>query len=402
MTPPDPQDFLAGLPVFAEFEDVADLSRYRPLPDGWALAVADVVSSTQAIADGKYKMVNMAGASVITAVLNALGHNDYPFVFGGDGAAVAVPPAGTEAARAALGAVARWIREDLGLQMRTALVPLADIRAAGREVRVARLQASPDMAFAMFAGGGSAWAETEMKQGRFAVAMAPPGSRPDLTGLSCRWNPVKARNGQIVSIIAVPGDEGGTEAFRALVADVVAIANASRVSGNPLPEEGPRPAFYLGGMEAEARAQAPPGKRFMTRINVIVAVLLSVILHRTNLTLGGFNARDYSRVVMQNSDFRKFDDGLKMTIDVNDTDLARIEARLEQAADLRVCRYGLHRQASALITCIVPSPFRRDHMHFIDGAAGGYAQAAIQMKAKTVLGSGTDRPATNALPRNGD
>ena len=29
------------------------------------------------------------------------------------------------------------------------------------------------------------------------------------------------------------------------------------------------------------------------------------------------------------------------------------------------------------------SPMRRDHMHFIDGAAGGYALAAAQLKAKT-------------------
>ena len=70
MSAPSPREFLSDLPVFAEFEDVADLSRYRALPDGWVLALADVVSSGQAIADGKYKMVNMAGASVITAVLN--------------------------------------------------------------------------------------------------------------------------------------------------------------------------------------------------------------------------------------------------------------------------------------------------------------------------------------------
>ena len=70
------------------------LTRYRPLPEGWALAVADVVSSTEAIAAGKYKSVNMAGASVITAVLNVLEGSDYPFVFGGDGAVIAVPPDG--------------------------------------------------------------------------------------------------------------------------------------------------------------------------------------------------------------------------------------------------------------------------------------------------------------------
>jgi Protein of unknown function (DUF3095) len=36
------------------------------------------------------------------------------------------------------------------------------------------------------------------------------------------------------------------------------------------------------------------------------------------------------------------------------------------------------------VTCIVPSQLSRDHMHFIDGAAGGYAQAAQQMKAKSL------------------
>ncbi len=325
----------------------------------------------------------MAGASVITAVLNALGRNDYPFVFGGDGAAIAVPPDGLEPARLALAAVGRWITEDLELQMRTALVPLADIRSAGRDVRVARLQASPDMAFAMFAGGGSAWAEAEMKQGRFAVPMAAPGSRPDLTGLSCRWNPVKSRNGLIVSIIAVPGDGDNTQAFRTLVADVVALANAAGGTGHPLPPGGPKPAFYLGGMEAEVRAQASRGGRLRARINIIIAVLLTVILHRSNLTVAGFNARRYGRVLVRNSDFRKFDDGLKMTIDVNGADFARIEARLEEAARHGICRYGLHSQDSALVTCIVPSLLGQDHMHFVDGAAGGYARAAIQMKAKT-------------------
>jgi hypothetical protein len=34
------------------------------------------------------------------------------------------------------------------------------------------------------------------------------------------------------------------------------------------------------------------------------------------------------------------------------------------------------------MTCIVPSPLQRDHVHFVDGASGGYAMAASQLKAK--------------------
>ena len=97
---------------------------YSPLPDDWTVGVADIVSSTKAIAAGHYKSVNMAGASVISAVLNALDRGDYPFVFGGDGALVAVPPSGEAQVRRALAAVRAWVMEELHLDLRTALVPL--------------------------------------------------------------------------------------------------------------------------------------------------------------------------------------------------------------------------------------------------------------------------------------
>ncbi|MFN3972565.1 MAG: DUF3095 domain-containing protein [Gemmobacter sp.] len=375
-------DFLASLPVFQEFADVADASRYAPLPEGWALAVADVVASGQAIAAGRYKAVNMAAAAVITAVSNALGGLDNPYVFGGDGAAIAVPPEGIPAARAALAAVATWIAEEMDLTMRVALVPIADIRAAGLDVRLARLRAGAEVAFSMFAGGGSAWAEAEMKAGRFIVPPAPPGTRPDLSGLSCRWNPVAAQHGAIVSLIVAPGAAGATPEFRALVAEVAAIANAGAGTGRPLPDTGPVPVPHFGGVEAEVRAVAPPGQRLAARLKIILAVLMTVILHRTGWRLDGFSARDYAADVAANSDFRKFDDGLKMTIDIAPAGLARIEALLVAAQAAGICRHGLHRQATALVTCIVPSIATRDHVHFIDGAEGGYAQAARQMKAQ--------------------
>ncbi|TIU36300.1 MAG: DUF3095 domain-containing protein, partial [Mesorhizobium sp.] len=62
--------------------------------------------------------------------------------------------------------------------------------------------------------------------------------------------------------------------------------------------------------------------------------------------------------------------------------LHRIQDRLKQAEEAGICNYGLHRQKSALMTCLVISPLQRDHVHFIDGAAGGYAMAAASLKAK--------------------
>jgi len=386
------ETFFSTLPVFVEFEGVADASNYRALPADWALATADIVDSTGAIEAGRYKAVNMAGASVISAILNALGKHDLPFVFGGDGALVAVPPSGVEKARAALSAVQKWVTEELQLTLRAALVPVGDVNTAGLEVRVARFQVNPNISYAMFAGGGSSWAEARMKEGLFAVPAAPEGARPDLTGLSCRWNPIQSRHGDIVSIIAVPTGSGNNEAFQALISDVVALAAGEERDGHPVAAEGPQIGLSVAGLSAETKT-APKGKRLQHRLFILGQYLLLVCLYRLGLTLGNFDPRRYRREVARNSDFRKFDDGLKMTIDVDPERLRLIEARLEEAAKAGVCRYGLHRQDSALMTCIVPTPLSHDHMHFIDGAAGGYAVAASRLKKQALA-----PPAVTATP----
>ena len=85
--------FYSSIPVFRGFGKLMDPAQYSPLPDDWTIGVADIVESTRAIADARYKAVNMAGAAVIAAVTNALEGREFPFVFGGDGASFAVSPA---------------------------------------------------------------------------------------------------------------------------------------------------------------------------------------------------------------------------------------------------------------------------------------------------------------------
>ena len=108
-TPP-PDRFYASLPIFRDFTHVMDPALFRPLPDDWVVGTADVVQSTKAIAENRYKAVNMAGAAVIVAVTNALGDREFPFVFGGDGASFAVPAADAATAREALAATATWVQ----------------------------------------------------------------------------------------------------------------------------------------------------------------------------------------------------------------------------------------------------------------------------------------------------
>src|SRR4030081_1240980 len=121
MTQPGGSDtFYASIPVFRGFTRLMEPALYSPLPVDWTVGVADIVESTKAIADRRYKAVNMAGAAGIATGNHALGGGDFPFVFGGDGASFAVAPNDLPRAREALAATAAWVKEDLDLVMRVA------------------------------------------------------------------------------------------------------------------------------------------------------------------------------------------------------------------------------------------------------------------------------------------
>ena len=102
---------------------------------------------------------------------------------------------------------------------------------------------------------------------------------------------------------------------------------------------------------------------------------------RCGIKVGKFVPKTYLQQVVENSDFRKYDDGLRMILDCNEKLAHALTERIAAAAASGTVRYGLHRQDAAMMTCFTPSVMRADHVHFIDGARGGYASAAIALKA---------------------
>ena len=106
----------------------------------------------------------------------------------------------------------------------------------------------------------------------------------------------------------------------------------------------------------------------------------------TDMPIGGYH-KGYRQQLVQNTDFRKYDDCLRMTVDCSPSVADAIEARLDDARLAGICRYGTHRQGSANLTCYIPSRSRADHVHFVDGATGGYAAAAAKLKADAAFPS---------------
>jgi hypothetical protein len=374
-----PDRFFASIPAFEIFGEVADPRHYRKLPEDWVVGVADVVDSTGAIARGAYKAVNMVGASIICGLMNGLGHRDFPFVFGGDGAAFALPMLHEPAAREIVSAAATWAREEMHLALRVSLVPLSDIRRAGHDVLVARFAVSPELSYAMFSGGGIAWAEHQMKNGRYAVESAPPGGRPNLAGLSCRWQPIDAERGEILSVLVLPQPRADRLKFTALVTKITNLLGDSERT-RPISSKGLHLRWPSPGLAHEARALRRGHSFFWEYLKLAAYTFFAWSLFRFNIRLGGFDPRIYRSDTERNSDFRKFDDGLKLTLDVDKQRVEALTQLLEEARRDGTAFFGLHSQSQALMTCIVPSALMRDHLHFMDGAGGGYAKAAESLK----------------------
>ncbi|MFV1496412.1 DUF3095 domain-containing protein [Phaeobacter sp. JH20_02] len=368
----------------APSRDFAGLTRsgaFTPLPRDWMVGCCDIVNSTDLIATGRYKTVNTIGASAIAAMINALGGTPFPYVFGGDGASFAVAPEHADIARDTLARLRSWTSAEFDIELRAALLPVSWIRAEGLDVAVARYAVSDAADYAMFAGGGLNWAERQMKLGGFEVPPAPLPDPPDLTGLSCRWNTIPARNGMILSVVVQPHSRASARDFAKIASDVLAVADKLQRHGHPVPEGGPSFSFPPPGLALEAKMSRGKTALILRKLQLFVQTVFAAYALTRKRPIGGFDAQHYRRMLVANADFRKFDDGLKLTLDCPAEVRDEITHILEKAAAAGQVRYGLHEQDEALVTCIVPSAMRDDHVHFIDGAAGGYTQAALRMAA---------------------
>jgi hypothetical protein len=180
--------------------------------------------------------------------------------------------------------------------------------------------------------------------------------------------------------LVLPAPGADAAAFREAIEDVITLVERSPDSGRPVPPGGPPLRWPPAGLEFEVRAQRG-GSLFKRRAAVLAHALFVYLIMRFGISVGGFVPKTYVQQVVENSDFRKYDDGLRMVLDCTPDLERKLTKRLAAAASAGIARYGLHRQDAAMMTCFTPSALRSDHVHFIDGARGGYASAATALKA---------------------
>lgn len=373
---------------------VADGNNYHDVPDDWLVVVSDIKGSTKAIESGRYKEVNILGASSIIAVLNCVKNVEIPFVFGGDGASFVIPESCREPLEKALIGTRRLAISSFDMELRIGIVPVKIIVAGGFRVRIAKMQVSPWGTLAMFSGGGLAYAEKLIKDPETSATyeiQQETGSDhkedQDLfAGLECRWEPVYSKKGETVCLIVLArGDNEfkNSETYSKFIEELRKIYGTQR-DYSPISPSQMKVTLDSKLLAHETKVRTF-NKNFLTRLAypvlLRIACVLGRIIFKFGLRIGEMDGEDYLNTLTKNSDFQKFDDTLRMTIDSNPEQRKKLVEFLEAQMKAGALFYGVQISDSALMTCMVFDRKER-HLHFVDGASGGYALAAKQMKVQ--------------------
>jgi len=383
---PHIETFFSTLPEIERFADVTESRYYANAPDEWLVVITDVRGSTKAIEAGRYRDVNALGVASIVALRNALADLDFPYVFGGDGATLLLPGERRAETEAALRGVKKIAVSTFGLDLRVGIVPVGELVRAGRPVRVGRFRVSPHVRLAMFSGSGFSWAERWVKSPTEGPRFAIPDEGPDtasLEGFECRWQPVKSRRGQIATLIVMALSEDDAERARIYRHTINKLEDAlEEDAGHPISLGGLRLGAIFGDFSIEARLRTgeSKGPAFdAAKKHAHNKSLIGRTLIGFGAQAGGFDGSSYPAELIQNTDFRKFDEALRMVLDVSGEQLGVIREELESERARGEIAYGIHTAPSALITCFVKA-YAGDHVHFVDGANGGYTLAARELK----------------------
>jgi hypothetical protein len=376
-------EFYRSLKTFREFHRFTDDSLFSELPADWSVVITDIRGSTKAISEGRYKDVNTIGAACIVVARKALGKIEVPFVFGGDGATLLVPQEHVSKVCEDLASLKTLSQENFDLELRVGVVPFSELQILGHSIQVGKFELTPGRSIAILRGDGVSAAEKIIKNDSAYEYRPSLQKEISLEGLSCRWNPIPSKRGKILTVLVV--SRAGAEVYVKVMEKLTQLFPDGINGANPVNMDVASYKSTLQLLRDEKKLHGSVlSKAFMTRA---LEILYGVLVFKYKFPAIFFDAKAYAASMQTHSDFRKFDDTLRMVLDCSLSEITSIKAFLEQGFLAGELYYGTFEADSSLMTCFVEGLGQGQHIHFIDSENGGYAAAAVELKRqmKSVL-----------------
>lgn len=349
------------------------------VPDNWHVLITDVKNSTQAAMEGNHQTVNLVATGSIVAALNVAFKENIliPFFFGGDGATFIIPPTLLDATIVALQQHRQNTLTNFNMDLRVGHVPVTEIYQQGHELKVSKLKTSNIFNIPVLLGDGLQFAERIIKGTDYKLTTSVQSNEElDMSGMHCRWDKIKppVTNFEVVSLIVMAKDETAQSgAFRQVMELIEKIYGSQEVR-KPISVDKLRMVASLKKVGAEMRTRLGSFNAWYL-VKTWMTTVLGKVYFRTK------KGKEYLYKLVDMSDTLVIDGRINTVITGTISQGEELKKSLQELEQQGSLLFGFHSSTASVMSCYVRN-MDDQHIHFIDGADGGYTKAAGLLKKK--------------------
>ena len=348
-------------------------------PADWHVVVSDIKSSTSSIEEGKCNSINFVAACATTAVLNANKNIELPFIFGGDGSTILVPPMHIKKTADVLISTQNFAKKHFNIDLIVGIVPVIDILKNKHKVKVIKFKASDCCYQAVFHGNGVDYAEYLVKNKvKYRLKKRRNKHRADFSGLECLWRDIPSRKEEALSLLvkAIPNSQNEMEVYNEVIDNIQNIYG-DKSDRFPFDEDKIGYKFNFKKAYFESLLEAYQYKKNF-KITLVKRCARLFLKYFNFLKRKTFDLSPYKYNFI---DSEKFDGMLRMVISGSKKQRMNLTAYLEKKHKEGKLIFGSNVTRNVHISCLVIGKTTK-RIYFIDGANSSYCQASKDLKNK--------------------
>lgn len=354
-------------------------SAFSAVPSDWHVIITDIKGSTAAVTSGLNETVNFIATGSIVAVLNLAfkAKIAVPFFFGGDGATFIIPPILVDLALKKLSIYQKNTLQNFNVDLRVGTVSVAKIYENGYQINISKFSVSDFLSIPIVLGDGLMYAENLIKAEDYVLSPKEDVAEElDLNGMQCRWDriaPPEHINEVITLLVVATKVEHQANSFSKVLASIDEIYGEIK-KRQPISVDKLKFNSTFQRMRTEVKARIGKMMFFELLRNWFVNSFGPIYF----LTASG---KRYLNRLVETSDTLVLDGKINTVICGNELQRSRLINVLNDLEQKGEIFYGLYLSSESVMSCYVRD-LKDDHIHFVDGAGGGYTQAAKMLKEK--------------------
>lgn len=352
---------------------------FYQVPSNWHVIITDVKDSTKAALEGKNQTVNLVATGSIVAALNIAYKKNItiPFFFGGDGATFVIPPTLLDETLKALQIHRENILKSFDLYLRVGHVPVNEIYEQHFNLKISKLKSSDLFTIPVMLGDGLSFAEKKIKGKDYSLNAAFLNDMEiDMSGMHCRWDKIKPpeTNFEIISMqVIAKNNDTQAIAFKSVIDSIDKIFGTPDTR-KPISISKLKMKATLEKVATEMRARLG-GFNLLYLVRTWVSSLIGKIYFQTK------KGKEYLYKLVELADTLVIDGKINTVITGTTEQRKELESVLNELESRGEILYGLHVSNESVMSCYVRN-LNDQHIHFVDGADGGYTKASGVLKLK--------------------